>query len=401
MAKKTWKAISLFAGAGGCSLGLKKAGINIIAAYDNCESAIETYNTNLGNDICHNVDLSTCDFNIIKNDLKLSRGELDLIVGGPPCQGFTTAGNRFWNDPRNKLVQNYAKALDCFYPRWFVMENVEGILTTAKGTYIVECIKKMIELGYSIYMKKMYMQEYGIPQRRKRVFIVGNREGKEFEYPIPIENASGSIYRSSSFTLKETIGDLENLEKPEIDHKRKKEDGLQLDRIIALKAGQSMKDLPVNLQHDSFKRRSLRRVCDGTPTENRGGAPSGLKRLLYNEPCLTITSASTSEFIHPVKNRSLTIRECARIQTFPDDYLFHGTDAQKILQIGNAIPPLFAELMAKQIIRCDSNEPSKEPASLVYYNITKAMAKSPALVRTCEMLDGLLYNNYLQLKMEG
>lgn len=400
MANKKWKAISLFAGAGGCSLGFKDAGVEILAAYDNFEPAISTYNRNFGNSRCRNVDLSLCDFEFMRDELGLLRGELDLIIGGPPCQGFTTAGSRFWKDPRNKLVQNYAQALAFFYPRWFMMENVEGILTTGKGAYVVECIKKMVELGYSVYLKKVYMQEYGVPQRRKRVIIVGNREGKSFSYPAPRECASGQIYRMSSFTLRDAISDLEDCEIPAIDHTKKQETGVQLERISSLKTGQSMKDLPESLQHDSFKRRASRRVCDGTPSEKRGGAPAGLRRLSYDEPCLTITSAAPSEFVHPVQDRTLTIRECARIQTFRDDFLFEGTDAQKILQIGNAIPPRFAKQMADQIIACDNNKKHEKPASLVDYDVTKATAKSPALIRTCLILDELQNENYTQMKLE-
>lgn len=398
--KKQWKAISLFAGAGGCSLGFKNAGVDIIAAYENSQPTIDTYNMNLGVNSCHDVDLESCDFLQLRNELRLQRGEIDLIIGGPPCQGFTTAGNRFWDDPRNKLVQNYAQALEVFYPRWFMMENVEGILTTAKGTYIIECVKKMSSLGYTVSLKKMYMQEYAVPQRRKRVIIVGNREGKKFDFPEPVERASGAIYRNSSFTLRDAISDLESCDIPEIDHVRKKETGIRLDRISALKIGQTMKDLPEYLQHDSFKRKASRRVCDGTPSEKRGGAPSGLKRLSYDEPCLTITSAATSEFVHPAKNRTLTIRECARIQTFPDSFLFCGTDAQKILQIGNAIPPVFAELMANQIILCDQNAPNEVIPSLAKFDVTKAAAKSPALQRTCSMLKALQIHDYEQLQME-
>ena len=244
------------------------------------------------------------------------------------------------------------------------------------------------------------MQEYAVPQRRKRVIIVGNREGKKFDFPEPIERASGTIYKNSSFTLREAISDLESCDIPEIDHVQKVETGIQLERITALKVGQTMKDLPEYLQHDSFKRRASRRVCDGTPSEKRGGAPSGLKRLSYDEPCLTITSAALSEFVHPTQNRTLTIRECARIQTFPDTFLFYGTDAQKILQIGNAIPPVFAEQMAKQIIKCDENTPNEERPSLAKFDVTKAVAKSPALQKTCEMLSSLQIHEYEQMRME-
>lgn len=398
--KIQWRAISLFAGAGGCSLGFKKAGVDIIAAFENADAAIATYNMNFGSNICQNVDLESCNFLQLRNQLGLRCGELDLIIGGPPCQGFTTAGNRFWDDPRNKLVQNYAQALEVFYPRWFMMENVEGILTTASGTYVVECIKKMISLGYTVSLKKIYMQEYAVPQRRKRVIIVGNREGKKFEFPDPVGRSSGAIYKDSPFTLWDAIGDLESCDIPEIDHVRKVESGIQLERISTLKIGQTMKDLPEHLQHDSFKRRALRRVCDGTPSEKRGGAPSGLKRLSYNEPCLTITSAAPSEFVHPTQNRTLTIRECARVQTFPDSFLFCGTDAQKILQIGNAIPPVFAEQMAKQIIMCDKNTPNEFCPSLAKFDVTKATAKSPALQKTCDMLNSLQIHEYEQLRME-
>lgn len=392
--KKDWKVISLFAGAGGCSLGFKNAGIDILAAFENAEPAIATYNMNFGANICHNVNLELCNFLQLRNELGLQYGELDLVIGGPPCQGFTTAGNRFWDDPRNKLVKNYAQALEVFYPRWFMMENVEGILTTSSGAYVVECIKKMISLGYTVSLKKVYMQEFAVPQRRKRVIIVGNREGKKFKFPEPIERASGSIYKDSSFTLREAISDLETHDIPEIDHIRKVESGIQLERILTLKIGQTMKDLPEYLQHDSFKRRASRRVCDGTPSEKRGGAPSGLKRLSYDEPCLTITSAALSEFVHPTQNRTLTIRECARVQTFPDSFLFCGTDAQKILQIGNAIPPVFAEQMAKQIILCDENKPNEERPSLAKFDVTKASAKSPALQKTCAMLSSLQIYKY-------
>lgn len=137
------------------------------------------------------------------------------------------------------------------------------------------------------------------------------------------------------------------------------------------------------------------------PSEKRGGAPSGLKRLVYSEPSLTITSAALSEFVHPIQNRNLTLRECARIQTFPDSFKFCGTEAQKILQIGNAIPPVFAEIMAKQIKLCDNNLPGETIPSLKKFDVTKSSAMSPALKRTYAMLNELQAKEYEQTKMEG
>ena len=390
-----YKAISLFAGAGGCSLGFSQYGVKILAAYDVCKEAVDTYNYNFEGQKGHIEDLSTCDFSAIRDSLGLRKGQLDLIIGGPPCQGFTTAGRRSEDDSRNLLLRNYVSALQEFYPRWFMMENVEGILTTTNGDFLVNCIQGMISLGYTVYLKKVYMQEFGIPQRRKRVIIVGNREGKSFDFPRPVSIASGRIYKNGTETLREAIADIEEVDIPEINHVRKTEKGIQYERICALHEGQTMKDLPKELQHKSFAKRAARRVCDGTPSEKRGGSPSGLKRLIYDEPSLTITGSATSEFIHPTQNRMLTVRECARIQTFPDEFRFFGTDSQQMQQIGNAIPPLFANQMAAQIYLCDQKVSKSFPKGLMSYNVTKSSAMSPALAATCHKLDRMLVSNQL------
>lgn len=394
---QNYKAISLFAGAGGCSLGFSEFGVNILAAYDVCKEAVDTYNYNFEGQKGQIEDLSTCNFRQVRESLGLHRGELDLIIGGPPCQGFTTAGRRSEDDSRNKLLANYVNALQEFHPRWFMMENVEGILTTTNGDFLVDCIQGMILLGYTVFLKKVYMQEYGIPQRRKRVIIVGNREGKSFEFPKPIALANGRIYKNGSLTLRDAIADIEDIDIPEINHIRKVETGIQHERIRLLKEGQTMKDLPKELQHKSFAKRASRRVCDGTPSEKRGGSPSGLKRLIYDEPSLTITGSATSEFIHPTQDRMLTVRECARIQTFPDSFIFFGSDSQQLQQIGNAIPPLFANIMAAQIYKYDMRESKSFPQGLMWYNVTKSAAMSPALARTCHRLDKMLVNNQLLL----
>ncbi len=387
-----YKAISLFAGAGGCSLGFSLYGVNILGAYDIWQEAVDTYNINFEGHKAHRTDLAKCDFNEIRTSLGIQKGELDIIIGGPPCQGFTTLGKRGEDDPRNHLLLNYAKALEVFYPRWFMMENVEGMLTTANGNFIIEAIDRMIQLGYTVCIKKVYMHEYGIPQRRKRVIIVGNREGKDFLFPRPLIRATGYRYKDGAHTLYDAINDLEGKDIPAINHIRIQEEGIKLQRIVALKEGGTMKDLPKNLQHESYAKRAARRVCDGTPSEKRGGAPSGLKRLIYSEPSLTITGSCTGEFVHPKENRMLTIRECARIQSFPDSFIFSGSNSQQEQQIGNAIPPFFANLMADQIYICD-HKPSKHiPSGLLYYDVTKSNAKSPALSATCNRLDHYAIN---------
>ncbi len=254
------------------------------------------------------------------------------------------------------------------------MENVEGLLTSKKGEYLHEAAKAFIDLGYNIRIDKIYAHEFNVPQRRKRVFVIGNNLGIDYKSPIPSNPATGRIFKNSSITLLDALINLPLPSKDkdgQVSYKRTSDselfkyyetrnghisdhvfvpiNGIQLQRIKHLVEGQTMKDLPENLQHDSFKRRANRRVMDGTPSEKRGGAPSGLKRLFLNQPSLTITSAAPREFVHPTEDRMLTIRECARLQTFPDYFVFKGNQSQRIPQIGNAIPPLLAQSFAQHI----------------------------------------------------
>ncbi|CAK8720581.1 Cytosine-specific methyltransferase [Candidatus Electrothrix laxa] len=406
-------AISLFCGAGGCSYGFQQARFDILYASDINKTAVATYKTNFPNTKVEQVDIDKIDFKQLLLDLNLLPEQLDILIGGPPCQGFSTAGSRFWDDPRNHLLKSYVHALKILKPKWFLMENVEGLLTANRGTYITEAAKAFIELGYEIRIEKIYAHEYGIPQRRKRVVIVGNRLGLHFEMPRPTSKVSGRIFKDSENTISDAIADLPAPAQKHGGHtvlstihdilggeKKKKHtvddhcspiiEGIQKERICALKPGQTMKDLPDRLQHDSFKKRANRRVADGMPTEKRGGPPSGLKRLYANQPCLTITGAATRELIHPTQDRPLTLRECARIQTFPDTFTFCGSASERIQQIGNAIPPMLAFTFADHIKKqygFQINHASD--GRLLGTVLTKANAMSPALARTNELLSQL------------
>jgi len=410
------KAISLFCGAGGCSLGFKQAGYSILYANDKDAAAVETYKQNSPETVCSKEDIDSLDFELILKKISIMPGEIDILIGGPPCQGFSTAGSRFWDDPRNHLLKSYINALRIIQPKWFLMENVEGLLTSNNGMYIYEAAKAFIDLGYFIRVEKIYSQEYGIPQRRKRVLIVGNKLGYKYKMPEPTIKVSGQIFRNSDVTIWHAINSLpkatndkDSLLTPTntpvrddfdallrgnavtiTDHYFPKVNGIQLKRISALGPGQTMKDLPKELQHESFKKRANRRVADGMPTEKRGGAPSGLKRLIASEPCLTITGAATRELIHPQYDRPLTIRESARIQTFPDDFIFCGNASQKIQQIGNAIPPLLARIFAEHIRDDYGFEGSPQNnGKLLGFLITKAGAMSPALKVTESLINSL------------
>ena len=289
------------------------------------------------------------------------------------------------------------------------MENVEGLLTNACGLHIRDAVELFLKAGYAVNVEKIYAQGYGVPQRRKRVLIVGNRLGHDFLFPEVVTRFSGSIFRKGEVTFMTATSDLppatgnvnqalaysepphNELQaylrgdgKSVTDHFVSALSEIQLERVRSLKPGQTMKDLPEDLQHESFRRRAFRRVMDGTPVEKRGGAPSGLKRLFADEPSLTITSAATREFVHPTADRLLTLRECARLQTFPDNFVFVGSAASRIQQIGNAIPPLLARAMAEQIetnygFQADYLGPVRPP---LRFSLTRSEGMSPALART-------------------
>jgi len=414
----------LFAGAGGCSLGFVQAGYGVRFAADIDADAVESYRSNFVRTRCEKVDIRDLDANTILHHAKLSAGELDMLLGGPPCQGFSSAGVKAGDDPRNSLLGHYVRLLEGIRPKWFIMENVEGLLTNAGGTHVRDAVAAFLEAGYSVNVEKVYAQGHGVPQRRKRVLIVGNRLGHDFTFPEPATRFSGSIFRKGEVTFSTAVSDLppathdagraltygtppqnelqaylRGEAKTVTDHDWPPLSDLQLERVRGLRPGQTMKDLPEHLQHESFRRRAFRRVMDGTPVERRGGAPHGLKRLFADEPGLTITSAATREFVHPTEDRLLTLRECARLQTFPDGFVFAGSAASRIQQIGNAIPPLLARTVAEHIARgfgftttyAGSDHPS------LRFCLTRSEGMSPALARTEFVLTELLDSRDEQL----
>lgn len=406
--------LSLFAGAGGCTLGFDRAGFDVKYGLDLDSDAISTYQTNFPNTNAVEKDVCDTTSDWLMDRLDLKPGELDILIGGPPCQGFSSAGKNFWDDPRNQLLKHYIRLLEDIQPKWFLMENVEGLLTAQESQYINEVARKLVEAGYTIRIHKLYSHWYGLPQKRKRVFIVGNSGGINFEFPKPTRHGINAV--SGPRTIMNAISDLpepasgesmplEHTNPPKNDYQESLRDGVVTEhyqtpvsdilrkRIEHLEPGQSMQDLPEELQHDSFDRRSSRRVKDGTPTEKRGGAPSGLKRLRPDQPSLTITGGSHAEFIHPLQDRFLTLRECARIQSFPDWFEFRGSMTSKQTQVGNAIPPLIAEKLANhfaQIMEKHDDAPYGDgEGELLGFYLTKASARSPALDRTYQKLSEL------------
>ncbi len=413
-------AIALFCGAGGLSLGFKRAGFDVLFATDINHYALDSYSHYFSGTRTFEGDIR----DLSPSSLPRS---VDVLLGGPPCQGFSSAGQQFWDDPRNKLLTEYVRFLDAIRPKWFLMENVEGLLTAWNGQYICECVKAMLSLGYNVSLEKLYAHAYGIPQRRKRVVLVGNRLGHIFKFPAPSHNVSGAIFRKSEATFAQATSDLpgavtdamaelEYATAPqnELQHRLRvqmqsmrvsqhfffAQGEEQQARIEMLEPGQTMKDLPERMQHASFKRRANRRVSDGTPSEKRGGAPSGIKRLIAAEPALTITGAAMREFVHPTEDRTLSLRECARLQTFPDDYCFSGPSAEALQQIANAVPPLLAEQIGIHIVKEYGFTVVYSPKRPHFqFSLTQSNGMSPALRKTELLLKELIDDEEKQLML--
>lgn len=381
MARYTF--IDLFCGAGGLSLGFQQEGFECVLAMDKNPSAVKTYRRNLGN---HGKTIQ------ITEETQLP--EVDLIIGGPPCQGFSSAGLRRSNDRRNTLVRVFAQLIARNRPRAFVFENVEGILTAERGDRIVDLLEPVIEAGYRVHLRKVNAANYGIPQHRKRVICVGGL-GYEPTFPKPTHRAFGAPGASIACrhlpacpTFLEAISSLPApaLQSPgaPVGHFIRPLSDDDAERVRLLEPGQRMRDLPERLWHSTYRKRAFRRVMDGTPSERRGGAPAGIRRLKCEAPCKAVTSGAISEFVHPLEDRFITLRECARVQTFPDTFIFEGSVSQMMLQVGNAVPPRLGQAIA-EAVREDLGRTSTENGrgELVSFVPTQSSGMSPALADVC------------------
>ena len=384
--KQSFTVLDLFCGAGGLSLGFTKAGFNIIRAVDNDDAALETYNSNF---VSHAVKLD------LSNGVDLPAAS--IVIGGPPCQGFSSAGLRRVNDHRNSLVSNYAEVIARLRPKAFIFENVEGFLTAEDGTHVLELLTPLIAAGYRIHLRKVNAANYGVPQHRKRVIAIGGL-GWNPSFPDPTHIAFGAPgahlvthLSASTPTVEEAISDLPPAAAappgtPQGHYYRLLE-GIDLSRASALRPGQMMRDLPEELQHESYRKRAFRRVMDGTPSDRRGGAPAGLRRLRPDEPSKAITGGARAEFIHPTENRPLTIRECARLQTFPDEFTFYGNASEQAQLIGNAVPPLFALALANNLAKdLTSAVQATHDGALLSFVPTLSSGYSPALRKVTDMV---------------
>lgn len=356
------RVVDLFAGCGGLSLGFIAAGHDIVKAVEFDADIANTYKKNhvttemIVDDI-KNVD--KCGF--------FFHGDADIIIGGPPCQGFSMAGARirdsFIDDPRNYLFKHYYNVVNVVQPSAFVMENVKGLLTMQGGQIFSEIVD-IFSNGdkdsspYNIFHKIVRATDYGIPQNRERVIIMGYRDSKKDVDEIWKKTKEEVSFNDPHFFDNVTVRDaISNLPSPTVSGVVKNVSPISNYQ----KELSSSQDTICNHCMTKHSSKAIERMTKITAGENYTSLNETIKsvhsgaygRLEWDEPAQTITTRfdtpSGGRFIHPVENRTLTPREAARIQSFPDDFVFYGNRTSICKQIGNAVPPKLAYFLAKVV----------------------------------------------------
>lgn len=365
--------IDLFAGCGGLSLGFEMAGFNVSVAIEKDEWASETYKKNhpktkvITEDITQILDLSTI--------LPDKSTKIHGIIGGPPCQGFSLSGNRDKNDPRNSLFMEFVRFVKYFRPTFFVMENVTGILSmkTKNGTNVKDLIKnEFSKAGYNVEIYTLNAAEFGVPQSRIRVFFIGLKN--TIIYDREKMEPKGFLFGDNQRTIIDAIMDLPQISAGEgaeempyttrpftkyqewarsnsstiHNHVAMRHTARLVERFGQIKHGQSVAN--VTKEYQQRKRGEADKISGKVYSQNN-------MRPYPDKPSPTIPASFQSNFVHPYLNRNYTAREGARLQSFPDTYIFYGKrttmswekNLSQYQQIGNAVPPLLAKAIAKSI----------------------------------------------------
>jgi len=347
--------INAFSGAGGLSIGLSRAGFQIIFSFDNDRLCVETQQKN-PKYFSHNIALGGINEMLggeLLRRMKLSPGQLDLLAGGPPCQGFSVQRIGADQDRRNDLILKYMQLIEEVMPKFFLMENVKGLAGKRGHKFLDHTMRRATNLGYYVHFKVLDAQDFGVPQRRQRVVVVGERllEGTAplFMFPTP------TTPKGKRITVKMAIGDLpsppqDGSDHPEyVHHRRDRLSPLNKKRLAALKPGQGREYLPEDLLADCHR-----------IDPNLIGHRNVYGRMPWNDVAPTITarfdSFTRGLFGHPSQLRSISLREGAELQTFPSDMVFTGNKVDIARQIGNAVPVRLAEAIGKSIAAACTRE---------------------------------------------
>lgn len=376
-----FKSLDLFAGCGGLSLGLsmskseKNSKIKTVVAIDNWKVATETFKKNLGlTPICANIDSK------LIRKINQEFGPFDIVVGGPPCQGFSSAGKRALDDKRNKLVLEFLTAIKICKPKVFLMENVVGFKTFQGGKIYKESVAFAKSLGYKVRSAIVLSSLVGVPQRRKRFLLVGSlgpdiifpaeskiNEGMLFDEAEMPEFISQSIHDEVEvWSFDDATSDLPKLLPGESKEEYASEPANSLQRYFRKESNSPINHFAVGHRPDFIKllsyipqgRSALDEEIQKMIPSNlrpKSGFKNSYQRIISNQPSPTITrnftTPSSANCIHPHEDRALSLREGARCQSFPDAFQFVGNTEEIRLQIGNAVPPLLGKALGESLLK--------------------------------------------------
>lgn len=339
--------VDLFGGAGGLTAGLQGAGWRCALAIDNWPEAVKTYRRNFGGHPVVWADVQNVDLDLFTRHLDAPP---DWVVGGPPCQGFSTVGKRAWDDDRNNLFTEFMRVVRLLRPRNFLIENVLGLKDMGVASAVDELFAG---LGYRLTFHVLRAADYGVPQLRRRVVFVGSSDGLLWRRP-QATHAEGSYV-----TVMDAIGDLPELAPGETatDYDRPPATDYQarMRRGSKLLQGHTVSAHPPHLvKAISFIPDGGNRLSIPDELQPKSGFHNSYSRLASEEPAVAVTSnlgkPSATRCIHPFQNRGLTAREGARLQSFPDSFHFAGGIVSQRLQIANAVPPLLAETLGRALL---------------------------------------------------
>lgn len=349
-----YRVLDLFCGAGGLSLGFKLAGFQIVGGVDFQQDAIYTHEKNFKNSISICGDIKEINDEKVK---ELFQNKVDIIIGGPPCQGFS-AGNRqqIENDPRNKLFFEFIRFVRILKPKAVVIENVRQILTKDKGFAKNKIFEILEELGYNVDVRVLTASEYGVPQNRNRAIFIGVKKEigkinydmiKKVSKPVTVKEAIGELYelenKNTNILTSEPLTKFQKYVRAKdnmiFNHDIKYPNQEVQDRMNFVPQGGNWQNVPESMWK--------------TKRSNRHS--SAYRRLDETKPSITIDTGHMNYF-HPLYNRVPTVRESARLQSFPDDFIFVGTPTSQLRQVGNAVPPLMAKAVAELIKETLDNE---------------------------------------------
>jgi len=357
--------IDLFCGAGGLSHGFMQAGYDVLLGSDIDATFGRTFMAS--HPSAKFIAKPVQDLNVteILEATRLRSGELDVLVGGPPCQGYSVYNHqRGEHDPRAGLFKEYLRIVTGLQPRWLVMENVTGLTSISGGQLIGQIVSDIKMAGYrDVEYRILKAEDYGVPQQRRRIVFIANRVGAQIQFPEPSCDGSNKPFT----TVWDAIGDLPivtdnvdtkapvhyaiepanayqkelRLRSPWIEnHFGPKLSKTNMERIRFIPQGGSWRDIPIDLLPEGMKKAKR---SDHTKRYGRS-RPTDLSCTI-----LTKCDIHWGAFIHPIQNRAFTVREAARLQSFPDDFIFYGSMTEQFVQVGNAVPPLMARAVAHAI----------------------------------------------------